>query len=165
MIFKKLPKSRRSSALLEELAGLLAVVSLLYRKTWQVCLLLCHCFIGRLGRSACCCGTALLEDLAGLLAVVSLLFSCSSSEVLEMLCSTGTSTGICMIFFRHWTPVVYSRFRVRHWSDTVETLLAYLEWVITAFTNFYSCVTLHGAYNTQLNMWCVNLLDMIVWPD
>ena len=80
MIFKKLPKSRRSSAL--------------------------------------------SEDLAGLLAVVSLLFSCSSSEVLEMLCSTGTSTGICMIFFRHWTPVVYSRFRVRHWSYTVETLLA-----------------------------------------
>ena len=82
------------------------------------------CFIGRLGRSACCCVTALSEDLAGLLAVVSLLFSCSSSEVLEMLCSTGTSTGICMIFFRHWTPVVYSRFRVRHWSDTVETILA-----------------------------------------
>ena len=105
MIFKKLPKSRRSSAL--------------------------------------------SEDLAGLLAVVSLLFSCSSSGVLEMLCSTGTSTGICMIFFRHWTPVVYSRFRVRHWSDTVETLLAYLEWVITAFTNFYTCVTLHGAYSTE----------------
>ena len=81
MIFKKLPKSRRSSVL--------------------------------------------SEDLAGLLAVVSLLFSCCSSEVLQMLCSTGTSTGICMIFFRHWAPVVYSRFRVRHWSDTVETLLAY----------------------------------------
>ena len=30
MIFKKLPKSRRSSALLEDLAGLLAVVSLLF---------------------------------------------------------------------------------------------------------------------------------------
>ena len=104
MIFKKLPKSRRSSALSEDLAGLLAVVSLLL---------------------------------------------CFSSEVLEMLCSTGTSTGICMIFFRHWTPVVYSRFRVRHWSDTVETLLAYLEWVITAFTNFYTCVTLHGAYSTE----------------
>ena len=104
MIFKKLPKSRRSSAL--------------------------------------------SEDLAGLLAVVSLLFSCSSSEV-EMLCSTGTSTGICMIFFRHWTPVVYSRFRVSHWIDTVETLLAYLEWVIPAFTNFYTCVTLHGAYSTE----------------
>ena len=38
--------------------------------------------------------SALSEDLAGLLAVVSLLFSCSSSELLEMLCSTGTSTGI-----------------------------------------------------------------------
>ena len=32
--------------------------------------------------------------------VVSLLFS-SCEGVLEMLCSTGTSPGICMIFFRH----------------------------------------------------------------
>ena len=31
--------------------------------------------------------------------VVSLLFSSSYEEVLEMLCSTG----ICMIFFWHWT--------------------------------------------------------------
>ena len=36
--------------------------------------------------------------------VVSLLFSSSSyEEVLEMLCSTCTSPGICMIFFWHWT--------------------------------------------------------------
>ena len=38
--------------------------------------------------------------------VVSLPFissSSSSSDVLEMLCSTGTSPDICMIFFRHWT--------------------------------------------------------------
>ena len=35
--------------------------------------------------------------------VMSLLFSSSYEEVLEMLCSTCTSPGICMIFFRHWT--------------------------------------------------------------
>ena len=40
---------------------------------------------------------------------VSLLFSCSSSSARQtelfdqiMLCSTGTSIGICMIFFLHW---------------------------------------------------------------
>ena len=51
--------------------------------------------------------SVLSEYLTGLLAVVSLLFSWSSSEVLEMLCSTGTSTGICMIFFRHWTHSLF----------------------------------------------------------
>ena len=40
--------------------------------------------------------------------VVSLLFS--SSEVLEILCSTGISTGICMIFFRHWTQSFFPIF-------------------------------------------------------
>ena len=53
--------------------------------------------------------------------VVSLLFSSSSSEVLEILCSTGTSTGICMIFFRHWT-LSFFQFS-RHWCHTVEKLL------------------------------------------
>ena len=35
--------------------------------------------------------------------VVSLLFSSSYEGVREMIFSTGTSPGICMIFFRHWT--------------------------------------------------------------
>ena len=42
--------------------------------------------------------------------VVSLMFSASSSEVLEILCLTGTSTGICMIFFLS----AHSKFLVKH---------------------------------------------------
>ena len=54
--------------------------------------------------------------------VVSLLFSSSYEGLLEMLCSTGTSPGICMLSFGTG-HIVSSRFQVRHCSDAVVKLL------------------------------------------